>query len=89
MSEQQCKDCEHYLQHYAMDNKKIFQIYCGHCRLSWKKRKRPDDPARPQFSPGTPAEEPFVSKEYLSKALLEYVLRLDLLPEIEKAEKPH
>ena len=87
MSEQQCKDCEHYLQHYGLDNTKIFRVYCGHCRLAWRKRKKPDTPACPQFSPAAPAEEPFASKEYLSKALLEYVLRLDLLPEIRDTEE--
>ena len=86
MSEQ-CKDCEHYLQHYGLDKRGIFQVYCGHCRLAWRKRKKPDTPACSQFSPGTPAEEPFVSKEYLSKALLEYVLRLELLPEIRDTEE--
>ena len=29
-------------------------------------------------------ETPFVSKEYLSKKLLEYLLQLELLPQIEE-----
>ena len=32
-----------------------------------------------------PDERAFVTKEYLSKLLLEYMLKLDLLPEIQDA----
>ena len=33
-----------------------------------------------------PDEKAFVTKEYLSKALLEYVLKLELLPKIHDME---
>ena len=34
-----------------------------------------------------PDESKFVSKEYLGKALLEYMMNLELLPKIEDGEK--
>ena len=34
------------------------------------------------YTPTSPDETAFASKEYLSKALLEYVLKLELLPPI-------
>jgi len=77
-----CKDCENYRQHYALNERKIFRVYCGHCVLYVRKRKKPDTPACEHFVPAMSGEEAFVDKEYLSKELLRYVLSLDLLPEI-------
>ena len=78
-----CKDCGHFLQHYALDKRKLFQVYCGHCRKYPSKRKRPDTPACDNFIIGISDEDAFVSKEYLSKELLQYLLNLELLPKIE------
>jgi len=83
MEENQCGSCCFYLRHYTFDRKKIFRIYCGHCTYSRPKRKQPDAKACKNYVTGTPKEDAFVSKEYLSKELLHYMLSLELLPEIE------
>ncbi len=77
-----CKDCKHYRQHYTMDQKTIFRVYCGHCVLRIKAKKRPDTAACNDFTYAPPDESAFASKEFLSKALLDYMMGLDLLPEI-------
>ena len=82
MNETYCKDCRYFIQHYALDNKKLFQVHFGHCTYSNAKAKRPDAKVCKNFIEGTSREDAFVSKEYLSKALLEYMTGLDLLPEI-------
>lgn len=83
MSDHICNECQHYLQHYALNTHKIFQVYCGHCTFKTPKRKRPDTKACDHFTPGTTQVDSFVTKEYLSKELLHYLLNLELLPEIE------
>lgn len=84
MDEKQCKNCQHYLQHFALNNRRIFRVNCGHCTFTRPKRKQPDAKACENFIPGSVPEDAFASKEYLSKQLLQYVLSLDLLPEIEE-----
>lgn len=86
MKDKQCKDCQYYYQHYSLDKRKIFQVCCGHCTFSGSRRKLPDAAACNSFTPAAPREQAFASKEYLSKELLQYVLKLDLLPNIEKEE---
>lgn len=82
MAENTCNICMYYRQHYTFDRRRLFRVYCGHCTYQKPKTRRPD--ARPceNFVPAEPCENAFVSKEYLSKALLEYMLKLELLPEI-------
>lgn len=87
MENKLCKDCAHYLQHYALDKNRIFRVYCGHCTFSTARRKLPDAKSCENYTPGEPDETAFVSKEYLSKALLTHVLSLPLLPEIEDQSK--
>lgn len=82
MSDNHCKNCQYYLQHYTLDKRKIFRVYCGHCTLGKPKRKLPDAKACEGFVLGEAQEDAFASKEYLSKELLQYVLSLDLLPEV-------
>lgn len=77
-----CKTCAYYRQHYTFDQRKIFQVYCGHCTYQKAKTKRPDAKACEHYLLSEELEKTFVAKEYLSKALLEYMLKLDLLPEI-------
>jgi len=84
MIEKQCRQCQHYLQHYTLDKRRIFRVYCGHCKLGRPKRKFPDAEACENFVPGSAQEDAFASKEYLSKKLLQYALNLELLPEIEE-----
>ena len=83
MDEKECKSCEYYRQHYTFDQRKIFRVYCGHCTFDRPRRKKPDTPACNNYLPSPPQKDAFVSKEYLSKELLNYVLSLELLPEIE------
>ena len=83
MNDKECKTCQYFKQHYTLDNRKIFCVYCGHCTLQRAKRKRPDSKACEFYIPSPPQEDAFVSKEYLSKKLLQYMLSLELLPEIE------
>ena len=84
MDEKTCKDCQHYFQHYVLRNKNLIRTYCGHCALGHRiKRKRPDMAACESFVPAPPDEDAFASKEYLSKELLQYMLELELLPQIE------
>ena len=82
-----CKQCVHYHQHYALDQRKIFRVYCGHCVLPKARKKKPDAIACDQFEFASPDENAFASKEYLSKELLQYLLSLELLPKIEDGEK--
>lgn len=79
---QRCVDCHYYLRHYTFDARKIFRVHCGHCTFARARQKQPDAKAREHFIPGVPDEDAFASREYLSKKLLEYVLKLELLPEI-------
>ena len=86
MPEPQCKDCQYYLQHYTLDKRRMFRVYCGHCTKTRHKRKLPDTKVCEHFVPGSLQEDAFVTKEYLSKELLQYMLGLELLPEIENRE---
>ena len=76
-----CKECTHFRQHYGLNEKRIFKVYCGHCTRDIRRTKRPDRAACDMFEPAI-KENTFVSKEYLSKELLRYVLEMELLPEI-------
>ena len=81
-----CKDCRFYVQHYGISGNKFTRVYCGHCTFSRLKRKLPDAKTCEHFLPGTTGTDSFVTKEYLTKELLHYVLSLDLLPESKDSE---
>ena len=83
MDDKQCQKCKYYLRHYTLDKRKIFRVYCGHCTYPRPRTKKPDAKACENFIPGTASEDAFASKEYLSKELLQYLLNLEMLPEIE------
>ena len=51
------------------------------------KKKKPDAIACDGFTPALPDEDAFATKEYLSKELLQYLLSLELLPQIEDASE--
>ena len=87
MGNNYCKTCAHYRQHYTFDQRKIFQVYYGHCTYQKAKTKRPDTKACEHYLLSEAAETAFVTREYLSKALLEYMLELELLPEIKEIEE--
>ena len=84
MNEKQYKNCQHFVQHLALNQRRIFCVYCGHCTLGKSKRKQPDAKACEHYISGPSPENAFVTKEYLSKELLQYMLQLELLPEIEE-----
>lgn len=83
MNTAMCNTCGYYRQHYAFDKHHIFRVYCGHCTFSKPKSKKPDSKICENYTPSDPDEAAFVTKEYLSKRLLEYVLSLELLPKIQ------
>lgn len=76
-----CKECAHFRQHYGLDGEKIFRMYCGHCTHGRKPMRKPDRIACDNFEPAH-KENTFVTKEYLSKELLRYILKMELLPDI-------
>ena len=84
MNGKQCKSCQHFVQHLALNKRRLFRVHCGHCTLGKPKRKLPDSKACENYSFGPSPEEAFASKEDLSKELLQYVLQLELLPGIEE-----
>lgn len=78
-----CKHCGYFRQHYTLDQCRIFRVNYGHCTCSRAKMCRPEAQACQRFVPALPKEEAFVTREYLSKELLRYIMELELLPEIE------
>ena len=50
------------------------------------KRRQPYAAACEYFTAGPPDMDAFVTKEYLSKEFLQYLLNLPLLPEIEDVQ---
>lgn len=83
MGQKICGTCAYYMQHYALDKSRIFRVCCGHCIYARAKVKKPQTKACENYEQGSSDSEEFVSKEYLSKKLLKYMLELDLLPKIE------
>ena len=87
MDDNLCGTCVYYRQHYTFDRRKIFRVNCGHCTCQRVKVKRPNTKACAHYLAGEALEESFATREYLSKELLEYILKLELLPEIVEIEK--
>ena len=83
-----CCNCTHYNQHYAINSRQIFRIHCGHCTFEKPRHKKPFTKACENYAEGQPDEAAFATKEYLSKELLQYLLNLELLPEIKDAAQP-
>ena len=82
MSNMACKDCKYFFQHYSLDENQLFRVYCGHCTHNAVRQKRPDTKACTHFVAGPADTDAFATKTYLSKELLRYVLKLELLPQI-------
>ena len=85
MNKETCCSCEHFRQHYGLDDSRLYRLSCGHCTRAVGKRKRPEDKACPKYAPGRDVTHSFVAQGYLTKVLLHYVLSLPLLPEIGEA----
>lgn len=84
MNTETCRTCAHYYQHYALNERRFYRVYCGHCPMKKSRKVTPDTKACEQYEFSPPDEAAFVTKEYLSKALLDYILHLELLPKIEE-----
>ena len=88
MSDLTCKDCKYFRQHYGLDDHQPFRLNCGHCIHPRLQTKKPYARVCSHFEPASPSEETFVSKKYLTRELLNYILRMDLLPEISEKSIP-
>ena len=88
MSDLTCKDCKYFRQHYGLDDHQLFRFNCGHCIHPRLQTKKPYARVCSHFEPASPSEETFVSKKYLTRELLNYILRMDLLPEISEKSIP-
>ena len=86
MEDNICKNCEYFRQHYSLDSKKIFRVFCGHCVFGRPKTKRPFNSCE-NFILKVSKEDAFVSKEYLSKELLRYMMDLELFPGVEELQE--
>jgi len=84
MNETYCRSCRYFIQHYALQNGRLIQVYCGHCTYKTPKTKRPDKKPCEHFEQGIKDTEMFANREYLSKKLLDKILSMELLPEIEE-----
>ncbi len=82
MSEKTCSTCIYFKQHYGLNGKQLFRLYCGHCTYQRIKHKHPHTRSCEKYIRTESDENAFVSKEYLSRKLLDYVLSLELLPQI-------
>ena len=83
MEDQRCRNCNFFIQHYALKDGQLFRVHCGHCTFSRVRRKQPDTSVCENYKPGGANEDAFVTKEYLCKELLSYVLNMELLPDIQ------
>ena len=86
MENQTCQNCKHFHQHYGLDGERIFRLQCGHCVLPRMKNKKPEQKACAEFEQGENKEKGFVSREYLSKTLLDWIRQLEILPEIQEED---
>ena len=87
MKQDNCGNCAYFRQHYTFDTQKIFRVYCGHCTYPKPRTRKPDANICENYRRGLPPEENFVSKEFLSKTMLEYLMKLELLPLIEESQE--
>ena len=81
MNEKNCQHCKNYVQHYGLFDGKLKVVYCGHCKANYTKRKHPDDPACPKFVFDQSIKMKMVSKEYLTRKLLQHILEMELWSE--------
>ena len=88
MQEKTCKDCKYFVQHYALGEDRFFRVFAGHCMFARPKNKQSYTKSCENFEPGVMDDARFVSKKYLSKALLNYILSMELLSEIQEQVLP-
>ena len=78
-----CKQCIHYVQHYGLFEGKLRPIFCGHCLFEHRKCKKPDAAICDQFIQNTSPYSKMVTKEYLTKKLLQHILDMELWQPLE------
>lgn len=81
-----CKNCTRFHQHYILDKQSCTAVNRGHCCYLRLKHRKPDTPAcahyiRREMSAELP-DRPAVIY-YLTTKVLEYILSLELPPEVE------
>ena len=81
MEKKTCKECDRYIQHYAFLDGRFRPVFCGHCPAHKTKKVKPYTEACDGFIPGRPMEEQLVTKEYLTKKMLEYFMKMELWEE--------
>jgi len=77
-----CGDCKYFRQHYIFNGERLSRVHCGHCVHPRLKHRTPSTPSCPNFEQRMVGVEQFITKDFITKELLEYVLSLDLPPEI-------
>ena len=83
MTNETCKTCVHFHQHYSLKDGKITRVFCGHCIFPKVKTKYPYTKACENYSYAPPDEEAFADKKYLTKEMIRHLFEMEFLPSIE------
>ena len=83
MSNQTCKSCTHFHQHYSLKDGKITRVFCGHCIFPKVKSTRPYTKACENYIYGAADEDAFADKNYLTKEMIRHLFEMEFLPPIE------
>jgi len=75
-----CSSCKYFIQHYTLLNGHLNEVDCGHCIKPRVKTRKPETAACGHYAVKSPDKEALVSREYLTRALLEKLLSLQLAP---------
>lgn len=81
MEDRICKNCRHFKQHYTFSENRCHWVDCGHC-VKRKGKSRSVWSKGCEFFEQREESVELITKQFLSKRLLEYALSLDLPPEI-------
>ena len=84
MNNPTCKTCEHFYQHYSVDDQSYTVTNCGHCVFPRLKHRKPDQKCCEHYTPcqappSLPDRKGVVN--FLTTDLLQYILSLPLPPE--------
>lgn len=80
MSNESCKACKHFHQHYSLKDGILTQVYCGHCTFPRVKHKRPYSKTCAHFTPGVPDEEMYASRKYLTREMIKHLFEMEFFP---------
>lgn len=84
MKKEMCQNCKYFMQHFILSKGKFCWINCGHCTYAKLRTKQAYAAACTHYEYTEPVEDCYADREYLSKALLQRVLAMDLLPEMKR-----